>query len=408
MPTSTNRTTSSLALIHGNILIYAFAFWLTQPVLPFLLQELSADKLLFSRFQTFCSFLQLLGGPLAGRICDTFGFSITLGASQAAASLSYALLAASTSVPTLFLSQLPTMFMHAMHAAQSAMTILAPDNMRATAMGRLSLSYGVGMVLGSYVGGVVSVAYSTKHSAILAAVLSAAVLPVNWVVFHGISTATPSSTTNTLKTTTTSLDVFKIVQVLRQPQVWGTLTTQVLLGLALSLHRSTFSDILRQNLSLDPQGVGLVMSVSGVVSILANGVLLQLFLSRWSERSVALVASGLIALSFGAYANLELGPSVLQPLMALTVLLSGASAIAYTVLSSQMSKGASKDDRATAIGLSHASRSACGLVAPTLGTMLLHAYGFQALGYFCSAMASCSVVYSARQSPSLGKTKKDD
>ncbi|RQM22372.1 hypothetical protein B5M09_013514 [Aphanomyces astaci] len=313
MPTSTNRTTSSLALIHGNILIYAFAFWLTQPVLPFLLQELSADKLLFSRFQTFCSFLQLLGGPLAGRICDTFGFSITLGASQAAASLSYALLAASTSVPTLYLSQLPTMFMHAMHAAQSAMTILAPDNMRATAMGRLSLSYGVGLLM---------------------------------------------------------VECLIVV--------------------------------------LDPQGVGLVMSVSGVVSILANGVLLQLFLSRWSERSVALVASGLIALSFGAYANLELGPSVLQPLMALTVLLSGASAIAYTVLSSQMSKGASKDDRATAIGLSHASRSACGLVAPTLGTMLLHAYGFQALGYFCSAMASCSVVYSARQSPSIGKTKKDD
>ncbi|RHY22517.1 hypothetical protein DYB32_009481 [Aphanomyces invadans] len=250
MPTWSSQTTS-LVVIHSNIVVYAFSFWLTQPVLPFLLHELSADKLLFSRFQTFCSFLQLLGGPLAGRICDTFGFSVTLSASQAAASLSYALLAASFSVSTLFLSQLPTVFMHAMHAAQAATTVLAPDNMRATAMGRLSLSYGIGMVLGSYVGGIVSVAFSTKHSAALAAVLSIAVLPVNWLVFQGMSrTTTLSAADSSTKPPATAIDVFKIVEVVRQPEVLNSLTIQVLVGLALSIHRSTFSEVLRQYLSL--------------------------------------------------------------------------------------------------------------------------------------------------------------
>ncbi|CAK4663420.1 hypothetical protein AeMF1_012601 [Aphanomyces euteiches] len=239
---------SSLAL-GGNILIYAFSFWLTQPVLPFLLKELSADSLLFSRFQTFCSFLQLLGGPLAGRFQRSCAKS------------------------------------------------------------------------------------------------SALVRPLS-----------------------------------------GFCDPEVVLG---------------------PKDIGLVMSVGGVVSIVANGVLLQFFLSRWSERSVIFGSSVVIALSFVLYAHLPIGEGALAVLMALTVPLMGASAIAYTVLSSQMSKGAKNEDRATAIGLSHASRSACGLVAPTLGAIVLQDYGFQALGYTCAIATVISIAYAAlNHAPAPSHTNK--
>ncbi|KAH9084822.1 hypothetical protein Ae201684P_002061 [Aphanomyces euteiches] len=236
--------------------------------------------------------------------------------------------------------------MHAMHAAQAAMAVLASEDMRATAMGRLSLSYGVGMPLFS-----------------------------PFLSF-------PSTGSRCVATR------HRPSRIKRLKKLHHPLTCTRSVRFQRSCAKSSALDI------------GLVMSVGGVVSIVANGVLLQFFLSRWSERSVIFGSSVVIALSFVLYAHLPIGEGALAVLMALTVPLMGASAIANTVLSSQMSKGAKNEDRATAIGLSHASRSACGLVAPTLGAIVLQDYGFQALGYTCAIATVISIACSTKPRPS--------
>ncbi len=206
---------------------------------------MSADAQLFSRYQTFVSLLQLLGGPLAGRICDKFGFMPTLVLSQLSAALSYVLLAASSSVLTLFLSQCPTVFMHNMHAAQAATTILCDENMRAVSMGRLSLSYGIGMVLGSYCGGRLSEAYSNQHTAVLGAVLSIMIVPLNVYLFRGIKN--PDVEKNDKRS---GLDLHSIADMLRQASVKRLVTVQLLLGLAVSIYRSTFSQTMREHMAM--------------------------------------------------------------------------------------------------------------------------------------------------------------
>lgn len=77
-------------------------------------------------------------------------------AAQAGAAASYLLLGGSHSLPVLFVSRLPTLLMHTMHAAQALCTDLSTDTARATALGRLSLAYGVGMVAGAPLGGLLS------------------------------------------------------------------------------------------------------------------------------------------------------------------------------------------------------------------------------------------------------------
>jgi hypothetical protein len=44
-----------MALVHVNIMLYAFTFWLTRPVLPYLSTELGASPVVFGQFQTFFS-----------------------------------------------------------------------------------------------------------------------------------------------------------------------------------------------------------------------------------------------------------------------------------------------------------------------------------------------------------------
>eukprot|EP00283_Hemiselmis_rufescens_P025123 CAMPEP_0173450078 /NCGR_PEP_ID=MMETSP1357-20121228/43998_1 /TAXON_ID=77926 /ORGANISM="Hemiselmis rufescens, Strain PCC563" /LENGTH=184 /DNA_ID=CAMNT_0014416727 /DNA_START=11 /DNA_END=562 /DNA_ORIENTATION=- len=145
-----------IALVHLNITLYALTFWLTRPVLPFLSTQLGADSVVFGYLQTVFSFVQLLGAPIIGRLCDTQGAKIALQMCQLATGLSYILLGSAWNIPVLFLSQLPTVLMQSMHCSQAFVTDFSSDESRSNALGRLSLSYAVGMALGPMLGGLLS------------------------------------------------------------------------------------------------------------------------------------------------------------------------------------------------------------------------------------------------------------
>ena len=103
-----------------------------------------------------------------------------------ATGLSYVLLGVSSDIPQLFISRLPTVLMQSMHCAQVYVCMyihvcvcthtythththththtrvqafvadMSPDESRSAALGRLSLSYGVGMATGPVIGGFLS------------------------------------------------------------------------------------------------------------------------------------------------------------------------------------------------------------------------------------------------------------
>jgi OCT family organic cation transporter-like MFS transporter 18 len=85
---------------------------------------------MFGYLQTFFSFAQLIGGPLMGRFIDTNGAKKGLLITQVAAGLSYLLLGMAIDIPILFLSRVPTLLMHCMQAAQSAVTDLSDESTR--------------------------------------------------------------------------------------------------------------------------------------------------------------------------------------------------------------------------------------------------------------------------------------
>lgn len=58
--------------------------------------------------------VQLAGGPLFGRFGDIFGGQAAMTLAFMAAALSYGLLGLSYTLPILFISRLPSVFMHAM------------------------------------------------------------------------------------------------------------------------------------------------------------------------------------------------------------------------------------------------------------------------------------------------------
>lgn len=80
----------------------------------YLSKKLGADPVVFGYLQTTFAVVQLCGGPIFGRFGDIFGSRAALVLSFAAAALSYSILGLASTVSMLFLSRLPSVFMHAM------------------------------------------------------------------------------------------------------------------------------------------------------------------------------------------------------------------------------------------------------------------------------------------------------
>ncbi len=122
----------------------------------YLTKKLGADPSTFGQLQTAFAVAQLLGGPVFGRMGDVLGERLALVVAFASAAASYSLLGAAGGLAVLFLSRLPSVFMHVMQGSQMIMTAASDESGRASALSRLGFSYGMGMVVGPTLGGLVN------------------------------------------------------------------------------------------------------------------------------------------------------------------------------------------------------------------------------------------------------------
>ena len=195
--------TMSLSIVHFNITIYAAGYLMQQPVLPFLSKELGADEITFGQLTSAISFLALLGGPVMGRLTDIWGAKSALIIAQCSSAVMYGLMWQATSavnivnigsqhleltsgtvlqahsLPMLFASRVPALLQHAMLCAQAAVANMSTSELRSLALGRLTLSYGAGMVIGSPFGGTLSKHYGHHAAAGGACLLTCGIIAID-------------------------------------------------------------------------------------------------------------------------------------------------------------------------------------------------------------------------------------
>lgn len=381
-----SRGGTTLLLVHANIVAYAFAYWLTQPMLPFLTKQLGASDVIFGWLSTVFSLVQLIGGPVIGRLCDTRGARLALQVSQLGAGASYVLLGFATSIEWLFASRLPTVAMHAMQASQAFVAVHSLPSVRAVAIGRISLSYGVGMVAGSSVGGILSSTIGYSAVAFLAALISLAFILCNAVFLPSIEIR------NDNKATESSSSFSTVIQLLRNGRVARLLAFQVCVGIALSMYATTFSMAAVNRFGFDTRTLGYFQSGGALIGVVANTVMVGATLNALGGNDWRLLqlCAAVMALCFIAYAYLV---RTVTDAFILGVPFSIASSFFYTVATSALSKST---DGATAvagttIGLGHAARAFCGIVGPTLGGYIADVQ-FEAVGIVSAILAFISIL----------------
>lgn len=118
----------TLRLLYASLALYGACYSLAAPVLPALVASISSvtsPALEFGRLLSFYCALQLVGGLLAGPLCDAAGPRVGMLLSFTMGCVAFGIVASSTSLGGLYLSRIPCALVHASMAARVAVAARA-------------------------------------------------------------------------------------------------------------------------------------------------------------------------------------------------------------------------------------------------------------------------------------------
>lgn len=353
-------------------------------VLPYLSRRLGLDSVAFGYQQTLFGVLQLLGGPVFGRFADQRGARAAFTLSFLASSGLYLLLAAACSpalpgVTLLFASRLPGALMHTLPAAQMVLADLSAPEERPTALSRLGLCFGVGVIFGSLLGGTLSSSCGIQCPVIVALVVSllGAVLSFTCIPTNTKGASDHAQPVPPGRTKTSVFDLKAISRLLLQPGVLPVFLVKVISGFPSGLFTVMFSIISMDFFQLEAAQASYLMSFFGVLQMVIQGLVIGRLSSHFSEgallRASVLVFSlvGLaMALMTHVFHFCLLMPGLVFSLCTLNV-----------VTDSLLTKAVSASDTGTMLGLCASVQPLMRTLGPTLGGLLYRSFGVPAFGH---------------------------
>ncbi|XP_059831552.1 solute carrier family 22 member 18 isoform X3 [Hypanus sabinus] len=343
----------------------------------YLSKKLGMDAVMFGYLQTTFAIVQLLGGPLFGRFGDLFGGRAALSLAYLSSSLTSLIMGLSTNVLLLFLSRLPSIFMHGMQAAQMVVTDLSLESERTGELGKLGLSYGVGMIIGSSAGGFLISKFGESFAAYVAA--AGSVLN-SIVVMKYIPEDTKSVRQKNKPEMASSKSVFnvkKIIKLLSIPGAAEILAVKAITGLPMGVFQSMFSVVGMDYFKLEAEDNGYLMAYVGVLQMIMQGLVVGWLTKRLGEHTLlpwSILVISLVGLATALISNIFHFYLVCIPMSF------GISGL-YLTTNSILTKIVPPADTGAMLGLNMSVHSLIRSMAPTIGGFLYQLYGYPSFGY---------------------------
>ncbi|KAM4667305.1 solute carrier family 22 member 18 [Amazona ochrocephala] len=347
-------------------------------VMPYLAKSIGLDSVGFGYLQTIFGVLQLVGGSIFGRFADKFGARAALILSCASGSAFFLLMSISTSIPVLFLSRLPAVFMHGLPGAQKVITDMTTPSQRADALGKLGLCFGIGIITGSVLGGVLSTKFGIFAPMYVGLVgnLINTMIAMFWIPLQ----AKPKSDHHlTEHGTSQSGSVFSIREILRLmkfPGVMEIFIVKVFAGLPIGLFQIMFSIISMDFFGLEAVESGYLMSYFGVLQMVVQGLVIGKLTSHCTEMT-------LLKLSVFVFAGVGLGMALMRTVWhycIIAVPLMFAFSTLGTITDSILTKAVPSSDTGTMLGICASVQPLTRTVGPTIGGVLYKHFGVSSFG----------------------------
>ncbi|XP_019628569.1 PREDICTED: solute carrier family 22 member 18-like [Branchiostoma belcheri] len=397
-----------LLVVHLNNMLHNLAMMMNQTALPFLTKSLGVGNRIFGAFTTTTAIAQLIGSPLFGRFGDVYGGRLSLTVSFLAMTTVSLMLAACGSIPVLFLTRLPLLFIHIVPSFQMVVSDVTDDESRAGALGLLGLSMISGIVLGALSGGMVTEKYSPSTSFLVAALLSVLSTvavwfsiptqtkqkkkddkpkPSKWIFAYyncGISRNVPNfcSLAFFLFPEGGVFDVKELQRLLRVPGVAKLLGTKFLLLMSCMIIQSILPVILTDIFQMGAQDTGIFFMASGIMGAVFQVAVVGPLSTRFKDKSLILLASFLIAVA----GLLMAGATTVRHMYFGFAPHVFGNVMFDVVINSALSKAVPQEDTGAVMGFTGTVYHLSMVMSPLLSAIMLENLGFSSLGLTSSAI----------------------
>lgn len=379
------RVTYLLTAIDISCMFMQFA------VTPYLARTLGLDTVGFGYLQTVFGILQLVGGPVFGRFSDQYGPRAALTLSFLSASIYYLILAFTTSIPFLFLSRVPSFFMHGLPGAQMIITDLTTAQERAGALGKLGLCFGLGIIVGSSLGGYLATRFGlyTPTLIALAASLVSCVIVMNYIPAQ---TKAKQEGRSPAQGKPSVFNFGELARLLQFPGVMAIFIIKVLSGFPIGLFMIMFPVVSVDFFGLNAATAGYLMSYFGILQLVVQGFMVGRLTSRLSDDNLLLlsiVVSILVGLGLTVMTNV-FHFCIIALLMVFTLCISGV------ITDSILTKAVPPSETGAMLGICASIQPLTRTIGPTIGGYLYKHYGVPSFGLFNIIVSVLLLMYLVR------------
>ena len=352
------KNRSALAILFVIVFIDLLGFGMVIPVMALYAEKLGASSSQTGWLMASYALMQFVFAPLWGRLSDRYGRRPLLLVSIAMTSVAFLAYALAPTFGWLVVSRLFAGFATAnIGIAMAYVADVTAPAQRAKGMGLIGAAFGLGFVLGPWMGGELSQAYGLSAPGYAAAALAA----VNGVAAFFVLREPAHRTVAERKARFAAL-----AAELRKPGIRRLVWIYLLVVFAFAGMESTFALLSEHRYGLSARDVGRVFAFIGVVIVVVQGGLIGPLTRRFGERTLLVAGLGLQALGLAA---LPFAPGT-PGLLAATFPLAAGNGLANPSMSSLLSRSARAEDQGGTLGIGQSASALGRVLVPISGTYL--------------------------------------
>jgi multidrug resistance protein len=350
------RNRSALAILFVIVFVDLLGFGMVIPVMALYAERLGASSSETGWLMASYALMQFVFAPLWGRLSDRYGRRPLLLVSIAMTSVAFLAYALAPTFGWLVVSRLFAGFATAnIGIAMAYVADVTTPEQRAKGMGLIGAAFGLGFVLGPWMGGELSQAYGLSAPGYAAAALAA----VNGVAAFFVLREPAHRVVAERKGRFAAL-----AAELRKPGVRRLIWIYLLVVFAFAGMESTFALLAEHRYGLSARDVGRVFAFIGVVIVVVQGGLIGPLTRRFGERALLVTGLGLQALGLAA---LPFAPGA-PGLLAATFPLAAGNGLANPSMSSLLSRNARAEDQGGTLGIGQSASALGRVLGPISGT----------------------------------------
>ena len=375
---------ASLGTLFLTVFLDLVGFGLIIPFLPAMARDLGASDFVAAALVAGYSLMQFLAVPVWGRISDRVGRRPVLLWSIAASALGMVFLGLAQSLTTVFLARLWSGAATANIAvAQAYIADVTKPRERAKGMGIIGMGFGLGFMIGPFIGGELGRFHVLGHQGTLPAFVSAAFSVVNLVfALRYLPESLPPENRSTKVRKLALIDLAALRETGRLPGVRLILLIAFNSIFWFAGLQAVFRLFTLDAFHMNVEHTGRVLGLVGLISVIVQGGLIGKLNKRFGETRLLFAALVLMSVGFVLH-GLSVSAGVPMFILASAVTAAG-TALHMPSVSSYISRRVGPDMQGSTLGLMQSAGSLARACGPLLWGLLYDSLGLRVPFYIAA------------------------